>query len=198
MEVVLPCGGWRADVTEAGRDRAQVRLVAALEESREALLPLQVWLPITAQLSLVDEMLPPLVELGATFLQPVIYARSEYDARKALARSDRWQRIVLAACEQSHRTRVPELRAPVAFEALLTVASPQKWVAYERQTEHRNPGLKREAITITSGPEGGFTDAEFEALLKASWEPVCLGLGILRAITAPVALLGAIQHQLNA
>jgi len=197
VEMVLPSGGWRGDLAEVGRDRALARLVAPLEENREAPFPIQAWLPVTAQLSLVDEMLPPLVELGASFLQPVVYARSEYDARKTLARCDRWQRIVLAACEQSHRTRIPELREPVSFKALLAADLPQKWVAYERQTDHRNPGLRREAIAVTSGPEGGITDPEFEALLNAGWEPVCLGLGILRAVTAPVALLGAIQHLLN-
>ena len=197
LEVVFPSGGWHADLVEAGRERALARLVAPLEEDREAPIPIQAWLPITAQLSLVDEMLPPLVELGASLLQPVIYARSEYDARKTLARIERWQRIVGAACEQSHRTRVPELPAPVPFETLLSVPLVQKWVAYERQTEGRNPGLVPDGIAFTSGPEGGITDLEFDALRLANWQPVSLGRGILRAVTAPVALLGAIQHQLG-
>ena len=197
VEVVLPAGGWRADLVEEGRDLAVVRLVAPLEEDREAPVPIQAWLPVTAQLSLVDTLLPPLVELGASFLQPVIYARSEYDARQTLARIDRWQRIVVTACEQGHRTRIPELGQPMPFEALLAVDLPQKWVAYERPTNARNPRLERQAIAFTSGPEGGITDLEFAALQKTGWVPVSLGLGILRAVTAPVALLGAIQHQLG-
>jgi 16S rRNA (uracil1498-N3)-methyltransferase len=171
--------------------------VAPLEEDREAPIPLQAWIPLTAQLSLVDEMLPPLVELGASLLQPVIYTRSEYDSRKTLARLERWQRIVLAACEQSHRTRVPDLRQPVPFEALLALDLPQKWVAYERKTNGRNPMLESQAIAFTSGPEGGITDGEFAGLRNAGWKAVSLGQGILRAVTAPVAMLGAIQHQLS-
>jgi 16S rRNA (uracil1498-N3)-methyltransferase len=197
LEVVMPAGGWRADLVEVGRERAVARLVAPMAEEREAPIPIQVWLPITAQLSLVDEMLPPLVELGASLLQPVVYARSEYDARKTLARLDRWQRILLGACEQSHRTRLPELREPVLFAALLSVALPQKWVAFEYRTDQANPALQQAAIACTSGPEGGITDEEFQALRGAGWQPVSLGLGILRAVTAPVALLGAIQHQLG-
>ncbi len=197
LEVVLPSGGWRADLVEASRELAVARLVAPLEEAREAPIPIQAWLPVTAQLSLVDEMLPPLVELGAASLQPVIYARSEYDAHKTLARIDRWRRIVLTACEQSHRTCIPELGQPLPFEALLAVDLPQKWVAYERPTDARNPTLERQAIACTSGPEGGITDLEFAALQKTGWVAVSLGLGILRAVTAPVALLGAIQQQLG-
>jgi 16S rRNA (uracil1498-N3)-methyltransferase len=197
VEVVLPSGVWRADLAEAGRDRALLRLVAPLSEDREAPVPLEAWIPLTAQLSLIDELLPPLVELGATVLQPVVYARSEYDARKTLARMERWSRIVLSACEQSHRTRIPDLREPKGFEALLAVQLPQKWVAYETITGTANPVLSRKPIAFTSGPEGGITEAEFDALLGAGWAPVSLGRSILRAVTAPVALLGAIQHQLS-
>lgn len=197
LEMVLASGTWRGDLAELAKHQALVRLVAPLEEDREPPVPIHAWLPLTAQLSLVDEMLPPLVELGASRLQPVVYARSEYDARKTLARMERWQRIVLSACEQSHRTRLPELREPAPFAALLEVDLPQRWVAYERQTEAVNPALARSPIAFTSGPEGGITDAEISSLLASGWKSVSLGQSILRAVTAPVALLGAIQHQLG-
>lgn len=197
VEVVLGTGPWKADLAEAGRDRGLLRLVAPLAEDREPPMPIEVWIPLTAQLSLVDELLPPLVELGATRLQPVVYARSEHDARKALTRMERWSRIILSACEQSHRTRVPVLGEPEPFETLLAVDLPQKWVAYEAATGRSNPQLSPAPIAFTTGPEGGITDAEFEALTSAGWLPVNLGRSILRAVTAPVALLGAIQHQLG-
>jgi 16S rRNA (uracil1498-N3)-methyltransferase len=197
LELVMACGVWRADLAESGRGNAQARLVAPLEENREVPVPIHAWIPMTAQLSLMDEMLPPLVELGVSVIQPVIYARSQFDARKALAKMDRWQRIVLASCEQSHRTRLPELNEPCPFEALLQVDQPQKWVAYEQRTHQKNPELQPGSIAFTSGPEGGIADHEFAALSDAGWMPVSLGQGILRAVTAPVALLGAIQHALG-
>jgi len=197
LEIVLSSGPWRADLAELGKDRGLARLIAPLDENREAPVPLEVYLPITAQLSLVDDLLPPLVELGASLIQPVAYRRSEFDARKASARVERWQRIVASACEQSHRTRIPELRETIPFAALLGVQTPQKWVAYELQTGERNPILKREGIALTSGPEGGITDEEFQALRSAGWQSVSLGRSILRAVTAPVALLGAVQFGLE-
>lgn len=197
VELVLSASAWRGDIAEAGRDRVLVRLVSPLEEEREAPVAIEAWIPLTAQLSLVADLLPPLVELGATLIQPVVYARSEYHAGQTLAKYERWQRILLAACEQGHRTRTPRLQEPVPFEALLCVDTPQKWVAYERPTGRGNPTLTQEPIAFTSGPEGGITDGEFAALCSAGWEPVSLGPGILRAVTAPVALLGAIQHQLS-
>jgi 16S rRNA (uracil1498-N3)-methyltransferase len=196
LELLLPGGAWKADLAELTRHRAVARLVAPLAEAREPAIPIQAWLPLPAQLSLLDDLLPPVVELGATLIQPVAYARSEADARKTAARLERWRRIVASSCEQSHRGRVPELREPLPFEALLSVEAPQKWVAYELPTGEANPRLRREALAVTSGPEGGITEAEFEALRGAGWRAVSLGPAILRAVTAPVALLGAAQFAL--
>ncbi len=197
LELLLPAGAWRADLAALDRHHAAARLVAPLEEAREAAVPLLACLPVPAQLSLLDDLLPPVVELGATLIQPVAYARSEFDPRKAAARLERWRRIVASSCEQSHRGRVPELREPAPFEALLALEAPQKWVAYELPTGAANPAFRREGLAFTSGPEGGITDGEFEALRKAGWEPVSLGPAILRAVTAPVALLGAVQFALS-
>lgn len=197
LELVMGDQPWTADLAELDRGRAVARLVAPLHEDREAPIALQACLPMPAQLSLFDEWLPPLVELGVTLIQPVVYARSEFDPAKTAARQERWARIIQAACEQGHRSRRPELRPPAPFEALLTWEAPQKWVAYELATREANPELRREALAFTSGPEGGITDGEFTALAAAGWRPVSLGRSILRAVTTPVALLGAVQFQLG-
>lgn len=197
LELLLPAGPWRADLAELGKGRAAARLVAPLGEDREPPIPLQACLPLTAQLSLWDDWLPGVVELGATLIQPVIYARSEADARRTEARMERWQRILVGACEQSHRSRIPELRPPVPFEALLDWPAPQRWVAYELATGQANPRLRPEPLAFTHGPEGGITNGEFEALTAAGWQPVTLGRSILRAATCPSALLGAIQFALG-
>lgn len=197
LELVLGDQPWMADLAELERGRALARLVAPFHEDRESPIPLQACLPLTAQLSLFDEWLPPLVELGATLIQPVAYARSEFDAAKTTARMERWARIIQSAAEQSHRSRLPELRPAVPFGILAAWECPQKWVAYELATGQANPDLRREPLAFTSGPEGGITDGEFTALSAAGWQPVSLGRSILRAITAPVALLGAVQFELG-
>lgn len=197
LEVLLPTGAWKADLAELSKDSARVRLVAPLHEQRESPVPLVACLPITTHLGLWDEWLPPLVELGVTEFRPIAYGRSEYDARKVHGKLDRWRRLILGACEQSHRGRVPDLLDPQPLEALLALALPQKWVAYELATGATNPTLRREALAFTSGPEGGILDEEFSSLRRAGWLPVSLGRSILRAVTTPVALLGAVRFHLN-
>jgi 16S rRNA (uracil1498-N3)-methyltransferase len=196
LELVLGSGPWRADLSELDRDRALARLVSPLQEDREPPFAIEAYVPVLAQLPLLDDLLPPLVELGATRIQPVAFQRSEYDAAKASARFERWQRIVLGACEQSHRSRVPELAPPVPFDALLEVAAAQRWVAHELPSGRANPALARGPVACASGPEGGLTDGEFAALVASGWSPVHLGGSILRAVTCPVAMLGAIRFQM--
>jgi 16S rRNA (uracil1498-N3)-methyltransferase len=197
LELILGDQAWTADLATLDRGQAMARLVAPLREDREPPIELQACLPLPAQLGLFDEWLPPLVELGATLFQPVVYQRSEFDGAKTAARLERWARIIQSAGEQSHRNRLPELRPPMPFAALLTWKAPQKWVAYELATGQANPALDRETLAFTSGPEGGITDEEYEALSAAGWQPVSLGRSILRAVTAPVALLGAVQFELG-
>lgn len=197
LELLLPQGPWRADLAELGRESAVARLVAPLHEDREAPIPIEVFLPLTAQLSLVDDLIPPLVELGASRIVPAIFARSEFEPRKAAARLERWRRIVAGAVEQSHRGILPELADPAPFEALLACQAPQKWVAYEVGSGQPNPTLRHDGIALASGPEGGITDGEIEALRAVGWLPVQVGRAILRAVTAPVALLGAVQVELG-
>lgn len=195
LELLLPTGPWRADLALLDKGRAQVRLVGPLAEHRESPLPVEAHLPLTSQLALWDDWLPPLVELGVMRIVPIVYARSEFDERRTRARQERWQRILLGAVEQSHRGSLPELLDPRPFESLLNLEAPQRWVAYEKPENQPNPTLRREPLAFTSGPEGGITDGEYAALRKAGWLPVSLGRAILRAVTAPVALAGAIQFQ---
>lgn len=197
LEILLPGGPWTADLAELGKRGASVRLVAPLAEDREPSIALQACLPLTAQLSLWDDWLPGVVELGATLIQPVIFRRSEYDRKRTEGKLERWRRLVVGACEQSHRSRIPELREPIPFEALVGWDCPQKWVAYELQTEARNPTLRREDLAFTHGPEGGIADEEYAALSKAGWLPLSLGRSILRAVTCPSAILGAVQAELG-
>ena len=197
LELLMEDGPWQADLTGITRDAAHARLIAPLCELRESVIPVHACLPLTSHLATWEDWLPPLVELGVTHFQPIIYARSEFNARRTLAKEQRWSRIIESAVEQSHRNRIPELLPAQPFEALLDLGIPQRWVAYEATSGTANPALSMEALAFTCGPEGGITDEEISALKDSGWQPVCLGRSILRAVTAPVAMMGAIQFQLN-
>jgi 16S rRNA (uracil1498-N3)-methyltransferase len=48
-------------------------------------------------------------------------------------------------------------------------------------------------VTLLAGPEGGLTDDEREAALRAGYLPVRLGPRVLRTETAALAALAALQ-----
>jgi len=197
LEIHIPAGIWRAELVGITKNSASVRLVAPINENREAPVDIHACLPITAQLGLWDDFLPDAVELGATLIQPVIYERSQYNKHSVDARMGRWRRIILTACEQSHRTRIPELRPPLPLESLRTWDVQQRWVAYEVKTAAPNPVLILENIAFTHGPEGGIADIEIDMLRESGWKPISLGRSILRAATCPAAILGALQMELG-
>ncbi|MDR0498725.1 MAG: 16S rRNA (uracil(1498)-N(3))-methyltransferase [Holophagales bacterium] len=197
LEILFTGGIWRAEVVCISKNSASIRLVAPINENREPPVEIHACLPITAQLGLWDDFLPDVVELGTTLILPVVYERSQYNKRGVDARMERWRRIILTACEQSHRTRIPELRFPIPLEALLSLNIKQRWVAYEVKTETPNPVLRYEDFAFTHGPEGGIADAEIEMLCKSGWKPISLGKSILRAATCPAAILGAVQIELG-
>ena len=110
---------------------------------------------------------------------------------------ERWQKIILAACEQSHRTRIPVLNPPVPMISLQSWDAEQRWVAYEAKTKEPNPCLTFKSFAFTNGPEGGISDTEIGLLRKSGWKPISLGKNILRAVTCPAAILGAVQMELG-
>lgn len=197
LELLLEDGPWQADLTGITRDAAHARLISPLHEPRESQIPLHACLPVTSHLGTWEDWLPPLVELGVTHIHPINYSRSEANAHRMLAKGERWSRIIASAVEQSHRNHIPELFPVQPFNTLLDWQIPQRWVAYEASAGIVNPVLRKEPLAFTCGPEGGITNEEFSALKESGWQPVSLGRSILRAVTAPVALMGAIQFLLN-
>lgn len=129
-------------------------------------------------------------ELGAARIQLLVTRHA--DAREiGVQKLQRLRRIAEEASKQSRRAVTPEVLAPVPLEELpwqgtLFVAQPGSTA---RLTEHLRWGAP---VTVLTGPEGGLADAEVAALVSRGAVAVTLGPRILRAETAPVALLGAI------
>lgn len=182
---------WAGDVVSVRGFDWVIRLVRPLDENREWSVRIEACIPILAQLSALDDVLPGLVELGVQTIQPIIFERSEYDEHKTKGRMDRWQRICERSAEQSHRSRLPELKFPEPMDYLLDHPISQRWVAYEGKSTRPHDPIQLQDFVFTSGPEGGFTSREISKLLEARWQPISLGGSILRAVTAPCALMGA-------
>ena len=129
-------------------------------------------------------------ELGVVAFRPVLARRCDVRELSAVKLA-RLVRIAGEAARQSGRARVPQVHAAVALDELVweggaVVADPTAPIAWRDAPEH-DAG----ALTVITGPEGGWAPTERDALAARGARLVQLGGRVLRAETAPVAMAAA-------
>jgi 16S rRNA (uracil1498-N3)-methyltransferase len=142
----------------------------------------------------MDWLVEKATELGATRIQPVITRRTIAER----ANTQRLSAIARGAAEQSERLSVPHVAEALPLHRVLDAWDGAPLVvAMERSAA---PPLARAVIGLSSplallvGPEGGFEGAELDDLRRRAFVvPAALGPRILRAETAAVAGLAALQ-----
>jgi 16S rRNA (uracil1498-N3)-methyltransferase len=193
-------GEWLARIEAMGRARVEVTVERHVAVEREAprSVTLAIGMPANERM---DALVEKATELGAAAIQPLVCERSvlRLDAARAERRRAHWQGIAVAASEQSGRTRVPHIEAVLGFarwiatlgaadatgaRVLLSPRAPASWNA-------TLAGPPDRSLLVLSGPEGGLTPAEEDIAIGAGFVPVSLGPRVLRADTAPLAVLAA-------
>jgi len=136
------------------------------------------------------------VELGVQEIMPLITERTQVKlpAQRREKRLQHWQGIIINACEQSGRRRVPELRLVESFQTWLERGE-DNVMFMDPEAETGLAELKKPASTLCFliGPEGGFSQEERKAALAAGCRAIRLGPRILRTETAPLAAIAAAQ-----
>lgn len=196
-------GEWSAQITVMGKREVQADVLAHRAVERE--LPIAVTLALAMPAGdRMDFVVEKATELGAAAVQPLVAERSvlRLNGERADKRRAHWQAIAVAACEQCGRNRVPVLATPMGLPAWLDVlgtpsATQARWLLGWREARpwpevHAQAPASGGSVCVLSGPEGGFTEAE-EALVRArGFHSVSLGPRVLRADTAPLAVLAAL------
>jgi 16S rRNA (uracil1498-N3)-methyltransferase len=185
-------GEYAARLAMPGRGRVLAETGARSDPQRES--PLEVTLVQAVSSSdKMDFTIQKSVELGVAAIQPVFSERSvvrlsgEREAKKLL----HWRRIAIAACEQCGRNRIPDIREPVPLERFTAPAGVNILLA--PTGAGRLAEFAKGPLTVAAGPEGGFSDAEEQRLLRAGFTAVCLGPRVLRTETAALAALAALN-----
>jgi 16S rRNA (uracil1498-N3)-methyltransferase len=179
-------GEWLARIAEA----AKKRMVLAVErKTREAETIPDVWLAFApVKRAQTDWLVEKSTELGVARLIPVITQRTIVDR----VRLERLESIAIEAAEQCGRTRLPEIDEPRPLKQLLERRDSARtlYFADEGGGQAAAETFKAGPALILTGPEGGFTDDERNAIRSApNAVPISLGPRILRAETAALAAL---------
>jgi 16S rRNA (uracil1498-N3)-methyltransferase len=189
-------GEFAATVTRMGRSDVEVSVGPHAAVEREASRAVHVLAGITAN-ERMDWLVEKATELGVASITPLVAERSvlKLKGERADKKRAHWQGIAVAAAEQCGRNRVPAVHPAVTLaEWLKQAAVGERWVLSLSEGTRPVPvGAGGTAVTLLSGPEGGLSPAEEAAALAAGFSPVTLGPRVLRAETAPLAVLAMLN-----
>ena len=134
-------------------------------------------------------------EMGVGKVVPLLSERVDFTipADRLEKRRSHWQQIVISACEQCGRVRVPPIMLPQDLDQwVLDVTADQKWVLHCSTPIKQSGRSVPATAALLIGPEGGLLESEIELAQKQGFKQLQLGPRILRTETAPVAALAAL------
>ncbi|MFL6591504.1 MAG: 16S rRNA (uracil(1498)-N(3))-methyltransferase [Luteimonas sp.] len=189
---------YSARVVTAGKRETLVEIVDGRDVDNESPLRLTL-LQSLARGEKMDLVLQKGTELGVAAFVPVASERSEVrlEGERVDKRVGHWRNVVVAACEQSGRARVPDVAAPMPLaQAVAALDSGCRRLLLDPGGARAVGalGLSPAAeVVLAIGPEGGWSPRDRAALAQAGFEGVRLGPRILRTETAGIAAIAVLQ-----
>ncbi len=180
---------YHGTLLEASRRQASVEISRQSANNRECACRITLMQGL-AKGERMDWVMQKATELGVHAIQPLITERSSVQLSGARLdkRLAHWQAVVISACEQSGRARVPAVLEPVSLKTLRDSANgvvlhPGDYPRLPQVVEAPN------GLDLAIGPEGGFSTAEVTRLRQVGFVAASLGERILRTETAALAAL---------
>lgn len=189
-------GEFAATIHEVSKKYVTVSIAEHTADNRESPLALELAIGISRG-ERFEWVLQKATELGVTKITPLITERTEVktggDRQEKM--QDRWQHILISACEQCQRNVLPQLSAPIQISDWLpTVNSDLRFVLHHRDSKTLPAEQKPATVTLLIGPEGGLSVSEIEQALAKNFNALTLGPRVLRTETAPVAAISLVQY----
>lgn len=188
-------GEWQARIDSIGKRHVSVVPLLHQPDDRTPSCKVHLALPLIKG-DRMDYALQKATELGAASFQLLSTERTDVrlDGGRTEKRMQHWQQVIISACEQCGLNRIPDLRAPVALaDYLQQQRDGVCLIAHPGEAAIGITALQQfTSIHLLTGPEGGFSPAEIEMARAQRFQPFALGQRVLRAETAPTALLAAI------
>jgi len=188
-----------ATIESLNKKHAVLAITSVEKVSTESTLDTCLWQAVSRS-DRMDFAIQKATELGVSSIQPVTSERSPWRLKSAQLekKMQHWQGIVISACEQSGRTRLPQLHPPKLLPELLEQRQQSRnsiLLDPTADTGVNNFRNSNQGIDILCGPEGGFNLAEIELASKHGFKRYHIGPRILRTETAAVCVLGILQSK---
>lgn len=194
--VVFNGTGGEFDAAVAAVNKHRVTIAVGNFHQTERESPLPLWLAQgISRGERMDYTIQKAVELGVNRIIPLFteHCGVQLSGERLEKRVRHWQGVVIGACEQCGRNRIPHVDAPVSLLQWLEVPAAGLRLALDPDAEHSLAQIPTptRAVTLLIGPEGGLSDREISLAKAAGYAGLRLGPRILRTETAAVAALAA-------
>ena len=175
---------------------ARVQICNAKQPQRESRLHIHIGQGISRG-ERMDLVMQKSVELGVQAITPLWTRRSQVQlvGKRLAKRLSHWQGIVVSACEQSGRVRLPSLYPAHGLpEWINACAESETRLVLDPEADQVLTDIApMQQARVLIGPEGGLEGSEIEKAVAAGFSRVKLGPRVLRTETAALATLVAMQ-----
>ncbi|MCL1142222.1 16S rRNA (uracil(1498)-N(3))-methyltransferase [Shewanella gaetbuli] len=186
------------EITQASKKNVSVKVLSASINESESPLDLHLG-QVISRGDRMDFTIQKSVELGVTTITPLFSERCgvKLTGERLQKKIHQWQKIVISACEQSGRSKVPIVRP--AMELAQWCAEPTKALKLNLhpRAQHGINGLsalgEEQKVRLLIGPEGGLSDQEIDMTEQFAFTDVLLGPRVLRTETAALTAITALQ-----
>lgn len=142
-------------------------------------------------------------ELGVEGVYPIMTDNCALNKSVVEKKVPKWQRVMYESSKQCERALVPTCYDATTLDKILAENSFDKIIVFceriadktVRDSFKEQPIKKGDKVLVVIGPEGGFSQKEFDYFKDKSLEMLTLGDLILRAETAVVVALGNIIYE---
>ena len=188
-------GEYEACILQMGRHTVAARIDSHQTLERESAVYSHIVIGMPAN-ERMDWLVEKATELGVARITPLMTAHGvlRLNAERAHKRQHHWLGIAQAACAQSGRNTLPQIDVPQSWSAWLSTLpqddSGSRWMlSLSAASMPLNALAQTQRVVLLSGPEGGLSREEETQALERGFLPVRLGARVLRAETAPLAVL---------
>lgn len=187
---------YSARLVTVGKRGAQVEPVECVAAANESNLKLSLVQGVSKG-ERMDWAIQKAVELGVTRIAPVITERCnvKLDAQRWSRKLDHWRGVIISACEQSGRARLPELDDVMPLRDWLSRPRQELALVLDPGSERtlRDRSGQAAAAELLIGPEGGLSDQEVALAAQAGFDRLKLGPRVLRTETAALTAIAVLQ-----
>ncbi|WP_152087489.1 16S rRNA (uracil(1498)-N(3))-methyltransferase [Pseudoalteromonas sp. A25] len=191
-------GEYLCELTDVSKKKVIVQPVEFVDNDCESPLKIHLGQGISRG-DKMDFTIQKSVELGISEITPLFTTRCgvKLSGERLAKKHAQWQKIAIAAAEQSGRNTITVIHPPVDITAWLTQPSDELKLTLHPRAEHSIKTLPTpsKGVRFIVGPEGGFTDEEIQATSEQGFIDVRLGPRVLRTETAALTVLSALQLQ---